>query len=327
MRHRDSIMTQTLRSPLGLRHSLAAAALLAAVLAGPARADADDAAVKPVKLPAEIQAKLGLKVQPLAARTSAAALAGYVKVLDPGPLAQLDSDILAAEAAAQASAAEAARAKALNADGQTVSAKALEAAQAQARADASKLALLRRRVGLEWGEGVARLSANQREALLAEIAAGKAALVRIDTPSGEGLTGLRAVDIDLGALGSVRATVLGMARAADPHLLSPGLIARASGPGARSLSVGLAVPVKLQASARAAGVLAPQAALMRSQGKTWVYVRTAAESFVRKPVENARTEAGGLFVPGGLKPGEAVVTHGAAALFAAETNTGEEGGD
>jgi hypothetical protein len=302
----------------------ALAGVFALGLAGVARADEDDAA-KPVKLPTEIQQKLGLKVQPLAARAAAATIAGYVKVLDPGPLAQLDSDIQAAEAAAEASAAEAARSKALNADGQAVSAKQVEAAQAQARADATKLTLLRRRVGLEWGEGVARLSARQREALLAEIAAGRAALVRIDSPSGEGLAGLKSVDIDLGPLGRARAVVLGAARTADAHLLSPGLIARASGPGVKSLAVGLSTPVRLTASAAATGVVAPRAALLRSQGKTWVYVRTAAETFMRKEVEGARVTSDGLFVPEGLKAGEPVVTQGAAALFAAETNV-EEGG-
>jgi hypothetical protein len=301
--------------------------LLALGAAGAARADADDAAVKPVKLPTEVQAKLGLKSEPLKTRTSAATLSGFVKVLDPAPLAQLDSDIDAAEAAAEASQAEFVRSQALNKDGQTVAAKQVEAARAQARADATKLALLRRRVGLEWGDGVARMSTRQRGQLLADIAAGKAALVRIDTPSGEGLMGLKSVELDLGPLGSVRATVLGTARAADPRLLSPGLIATARGRGVRSLSVGLSAPVKLAASAAVTGVVAPRAALLRSKGKTWVYVRTGAETFLRKEVEDSRGDPAGLFTPAGLKAGEQVVTQGAAALFAAETNASEEGGD
>jgi hypothetical protein len=306
----------------------AAVALLAAqTWTGPARAEADDAAAKPVKLAAETQRKLGLATEPLIAAHRAASLSGYVRVLDPGPLAQLDSDIQAAAAAAEASAAEAARAKALNADGQALSAKALEAAQAQAGGDAARLALLRRRVGLEWGGGLARLSAKQRDALLTEIAAGKAALIRIDTAGGVGLAGLRDMDIDLGPLGSVHAAVLGGARAADAHLMSPGLIAKAAGPNARLLSVGLAAPVTLTASAAATGVLAPRAALIRSNGKTWVYVRTSADTFQRREVADGRVEPDGLFAPAGFKPGEAVVTQGAAALFAAETNVGEAGGD
>jgi hypothetical protein len=207
-----------------------------------------------------------------------------------------------------------------------VAAKQVEAARAQARADATKLALLRRRVGLEWGDGVARLSGRQRAQLLADIGAGRAALVRIDTPSGEGLAGLKAVELDLGSLGKVRATVLGTARTGDPHLLSPGLIATARGAGVRSLSIGLSLPVTLTASAPVKGVVAPRAALLRSAGKTWVYVRTGPDTFLRKEVEEARSDPAGLFTRAGLKAGEQVVTQGAAALFAAETNVSEDEG-
>jgi hypothetical protein len=313
---------------LSLLSRTAALSLIALAIgaAGAARADDDDVG-KPVKLPAPVQAKLGLKSEPLRVETSAATISGFIKVLDPGPLAQLDSDIEAADAAAQASAAELKRSETLNKEAQTVATKQVEAARAQARADAAKLAVLRRRVGLEWGDGVARMSVRQRDQLLADIGAGKAALIRIDTPSGEGLMGLKSVALDLGSLGQVRATVLGRAPAADPKLLSPGLIATARGPGARSLSVGLATPVKLATSGPATGVLAPRAALLRDKGKTWVYVRTGADTFVRKEVEGGRSGSAGLFVPAGFKPGEQVVTQGAAALFAAETNVAEDEGD
>jgi uncharacterized protein YaiL (DUF2058 family) len=301
--------------------------MLIALTATAARADDDDKKVKPVKLPAETQAKLGLRSEPLKAAASAATLSGFVKVLDAGPLAQLDSDIDAARAAAEASQAEFERSQALNKDGQAVAAKQVEAARAQARADKTKLDLLQRRVGLEWGDGIARLSARQRGQLLADIGAGRAALIRIDTPSGEGLMGLKRVELDLGPLGKVRATVLGTARAGDPHLLSPGLIATARGPGVRSLSIGLSAPVTLTASAPVRGVLVPRAALLRSDGETWVYVRTASDTFLRKEVENGRRDSSGLFAPEGLKAGEQVVTQGAAALFAAETNVSEDEGD
>jgi hypothetical protein len=306
---------------------LAGILILGVSMGGAARADDDDAAAKPVKLPAEIQTKLGLRSEPLKAKASASTISGFVKVLDAGPLAQLDADIDTADAAAQASAAEYARSQALNKDGQTVPAKQVEAARAQARADAAKLALLHRRVALEWGEGLARLSLGQRDRLLADIGAGKAALVRLDTPSGEGLAGLKTVQLDLGALGQVRASVLGRAPAADPRLLSPGLIATARGPGVRSLSVGMTSPVRLAVAASETGVVAPREALLRSKGKTWIYVRTGGETFLRKEVEDGRTDANGLFVPAGFKPGEQVVTQGAAALFAAETNVGDSGGD
>jgi hypothetical protein len=290
-------------------------------------AQAEDEAIKPVKLPVETQEKLGFATQPLKAAVRSASIPGFAKVLDPGPLAQLDSDIQAAAAAASASAAEAARSKTLNADDQAVSTKALQAAQAQAGADAAKLALLRRRIGLEWGAGLARMSDKQRADLIGALASGKSALVRIDTASGQGQAGLRGVDIDFGSLGRFHGVVLGAARAADPRLMSPGLIARVDGPNASQLSNGLTAPVKLIASGPVHGVVAPRAALLRSGGETWVYIRTAGDSFIRKPIDGGMVDAGGLFAPTGFKPGEMVVTTGSAALFAAETNVAEEGGD
>jgi hypothetical protein len=306
-----------------LTRALAGVAL---ALLGALAARADDE-IKPVKLPIETQRKLGLTVQPLLAATRTATLPGFARVLDPGPLAQLDADIQAAEAAAEASAAEAARARTLHADDQAVSTKVLQAAEAQARADASKLVLLRRRVGLEWGEGLARLSGKQRAALVQDLAAGRAALVRIDTASGQGQAGLKGVRIDFGALGVFQGVVLGPARAADPRLMSPGLIAKVVGKSAGVLSTGLSAPVKLTASGPVRGVVAPRAALLRSGGETWIYLKTAAESFLRKPLEDGMTDPEGLFVATGFKPGQQVVTNGAAALFAAETNVGEAGGD
>jgi hypothetical protein len=306
-----------------LTRVLAAAALALLSTLG---ARAQDA-IKPVKLSIETQHKLGLAVQPLPAATRSVAIAGFARVLDAGPLAQLDADIQAAQAALTASAADAARARALNADGQAVSTKALQAAEAQARADASRLASLRRRIGLEWGAGLARLSDQQRTALIEALAAGRAALVRIDTPSGEGQAGLKRVTLDLGSLGVFHGVILGGARAADPRLMSPGLIAEVVGKSAQTLSAGLSAPVKLTASGPIKGVIAPRAALLRSGGETWLYVKTADESFLRQRVEGGLADPGGLFVSAGFRPGQPVVTTGAAALFAAETNVGEAGGD
>jgi hypothetical protein len=304
--------------------TLTAALALASLWALSAQA-ADE--IKPVKLPVGTQRKLGLAVQPLTAATHAAAISGFARVLDPSPLAQLDSDIQQAQAAASASAAEAARAKGLNADDQAVSTKVLQAAEAQARADTAKLRLLRRRLGLEWGARFAAMPDRDRATLIDQLAGGRAALARIDTASGEGQAGLRGVDIDFGPLGLFHGEVLGAARAADPRLMSPGLIVKIAGAKAGTLSSGLSAQVKLTASAPVRGVVAPRAALLRSGGETWVYVRTAAESFQRKPVEDGAAVPAGLFVSSGLKPGEQVVTTGAAALFAAETNVGEAGGD
>jgi hypothetical protein len=270
-----------------------------------------------LKVDQATQRRLGVTVAPAQIGRMTPSVRGFAKVLDAGPLAALEADIEQAAAAAQASAAELKRAQALNAADQAVSVRAVEVARAQARADESKLALLRRRLGLEWGPGIAGLSGARRSALLGQIAAGRAALVRIDTPSGRGLAGLRTASIELVHGGVIRAVVLGPARVADVQLQSPGLIALAAGPGAGALSVGLTSPVQLATGAAASGVLVPRSALLRAEGRTWVYVRKGPESFERRAVVG-EPDAQGVFTSQGVSPGEPVVIAGAAALFAAE---------
>ncbi len=296
---------------------------LAAVLIARSALAAEGKGERVVKADAVTQRRLGVVVSPLAAARRGAGVAGIARVLDPGPLAALESDIDTAAAAARASQAEAARSKALNAQDQAISAKALEAAQAQARADGARVTLLLRRLGLEWGPALVRMSDGQRANLINALAAGRAALLRIDTASGEGQAGLRSAEVDLGPAGKVQARILGSARTADLRLLSPGLIAVVSGASAGALSSGLTAPCRLETSGPVAGVLLPRAALVRTAGQTWVYVKRDAETFQRRPVVGGQVDPGGLFAASGFRPGELVATSGAGALFAAETGGGE----
>src|ERR1700692_833426 len=78
----------------------------------------------------QLQQRLGIKTARLNAERSRSEIDAFAKVLDPGPLPQLDSDLMTAMAAAAASGAEAKRAIALNAEGQSIAAKDAEAAQA-----------------------------------------------------------------------------------------------------------------------------------------------------------------------------------------------------
>lgn len=275
------------------------------------------AAAAGVRLGPAVQRQLGIATQAMVLTHRAAEVDAFAKVLDPGPLAQLDSDLATAEAAAIASSAEAARARALHAADGGVSAKDTEAAVAQARADALKVEILRRRVGLEWGPGVARMSAAARGRLVRGLAAGKIALVHVDTHNDQGQAGAREVKIDIGD-GSATGVVLGPARAAEPRLQSSGLIVEITGPSAILLSVGLTQSAHIETRTAQAGVLVPRPAVIRFKGSDWVYVRTGAAVFERRRLENPLPQADGFFVPAGLAAGDEVVTRGAAALFTAE---------
>jgi hypothetical protein len=276
------------------------------------------AAPSVLKIDAATQARLGVVTAPLAAVRKTASVGGFARALDAAPLATLDSDIAAGIAALAASQAEATRTRSLNAADQTVSNKVAEAAAALARADAAKLALLRRRLGLEWGPSLQALSDARRGRLVSDIASGRAALVRIDSSSG--LSAFRGTAvIDLGPAGTARAAILGPARVGDPRLQSTGLLALVSGPQAMRLGTGTVAPATLAAGAEATGVIIPRAALLRTAGQTFAYVRRDAGSFERRPIVGGLSDPAGLFVAGGFRPGEPVVVKGAAQLFAAET--------
>ena len=295
---------------------LLSAALVFMLLAGPVLAQDG----KPLQMDARTQTRLQIRVAPILASHSSDATDAFATVVDPTPLLTLLSDLATAQSAWNASQAEAARTQALTQD-LSVAAKTAEAAQAQARADQARLTLLQQRVGLEWGPYFAGLSDAALRQLGSDLAAGKVALVRIDTPSGQGLRGARSALLDLGAIGSVEARVLGVARTADVRLQSPGLMTLVSGPDAAYLSTGLALKASLYSGAGTDGLLIPNAALLREDGQVFAYVRTGAQMFVRRQVTPARIIADGLIVTSGFAPGDRVVVQGASALFTAETST------
>lgn len=288
----------------------AAAMLCLTVAGGPALA----AGVQ--MSPAE-QQRLGIATEKLKSTQQAAEIDAFAKVLDPEPLVQLDSDLRTAESAAVASRAEAERSKALHSADGGVASKDLEAAVAQAQSDALKVEMLRNRLGLEWGPGVAHMSTAARERLVKGVVAGQIALVHVDTHNNDGQDGAKFVKVDIGD-DSVRGPVLGPARAAESRLQSSGLIVEISGPKAILLSVGLTNSAHIESSSPQTGFVAPLAAIIRYRGLDWVYVRSAPDHFDRRMLESPVPAADGFFVTKGLADGDEVVTKGAAALFTAE---------
>ena len=272
-----------------------------------------------LRLSVDTQHRLGIATQRTTVSRQSNEIDAFAKVLDPAPLAQTDSDLRTAVAAAAASSAQAKRAAALHAADGSVAAKDVEAAVSQARQDALKVALLRRQLGLAWGPGVARLSDAARGRLVHGLADGTAALVHVDTHNNDGQAGARFVKVDIGD-GSARGVVIGPARQAESRLQSSGLIVEVTGPQAVLLSVGLTQSAHIEASSPLSGVVVPRAAVVRFRGAAWVYVRTGPEAFERRLLQNPIAEADGLFVAQGFGDGEEVVTQGAQALFAAEQN-------
>jgi hypothetical protein len=296
---------------------IAAVAACLALTAGPAPAAG-------VQVSPDIQRRLGIATQRLAVARQSTEIDAFAKVLDPAPLAQTDSDLATAEAAALASAAQAKRSKALHVADGSIAAKDVEAAVSQARQDALKVMLLRHQLALAWGPGVARMSDAARGRLVRALAAGSAALVHVDTHNNDGQAGARFVKVDIGD-GSARGAVIGPARAAEPRLQSSGLIVEITGPQAMLLSVGLTQSAHIESSTPQSGVVLPRAAVVRFRGADWVYVRTGPGAFDRRLVQDPAPEENGLFVAQGFSAGDELVVQGAQALFAAEENGPQAG--
>ena len=275
---------------------------------------------KPLQLDGKTQSRLQLRVAPIQTAHSADQVNAFATVVDQTPLLTLLSDLATAQSTYNASQAEATRTQALAKDA-SVSTKAAEAAQAQARGDQAKVILLKQRLGLEWGAYFSGLSDTALRHLGTDLSTGKAALVRIDTPSGQGLKGARSASLDLGAIGSAEAHVLGVARTADMRLQSPGLMTMVRGDNAAYLGTGLTMKAALYSGGSTEGLLIPNAALLRNGGKVYAYVKTGAQIFERRVITPVRVTPDGLIVNSGFTAGEQVVVQGASALLTASIST------
>jgi len=285
--------------------------LMALSLAGPALA-------APLSMPLATQQRLHLATAPAVSIRQSETVSGYAKILDPLPLASLDADLTSAVAVADASRAQAARAKSLNVNGSAMSLRAVEAAQAQARVDAARVTLYRRQLAMQWAP-IGALSDERRTGLINLLTTGQAALVRIDSPSAAGQGGLKSVEATFEGLGTARVTILGPARIADMRMGSPGLMGQVTGPLAGRLAAGLTAPVSLTLPLKGSGAVIPRAALLRTGGQTWVYVKLSPTTFERRAVVIGQANGAGLVARSGVAAGETLVVQGGSMLLSAET--------
>lgn len=269
-----------------------------------------------VRLDAKQLAHAAIKAQPLTAGSVPSLRVGFARVLDLSPLASIDTDLATARSALATSRAEADRLASLAAQDQSASRQSVETARAQAAGDAARLNLAQRRVGLEFGPGLARMSPATRSALIADAGAGRAALLRIDIP-GPVLAAGTPVEIDDG---QHRQTVriIGPAAATDPQLQDAAMLAVLRPPLAASAMAGRQFNASAEGSGSQYGVIVPRAALIRWQGRLWVYRDLGKGAFSRIAVDEARPIDSGWLVSAGLQAGEQIVTDGAATLFAIE---------
>lgn len=112
----------------------------------------------------------------------------------------------------------------------------------------------------------------------------------------------------------------------DPRLqgVSFFYLAPAQTPG---LLVGRNLLASLPVGSQAQGVAVPASAVVRWQGKVWVYVQKEAQRFVRREISTETPLKEGWFVGDGLAAGEPIVVDGAQVLLSEELKSQIQLGD
>jgi hypothetical protein len=266
----------------------------------------------------EAQKRLALKMTALAAAQYEPEVKGYGRVLDPAALSAMAADAASARAAANASEKEVQRLKIL-AGQDNASARALQAGEAAAERDRAAVEAAEEKFISTWGPGITERK--DLTELLQSLARRDKALARVDLPAGE-LVKTQLTGASLTALAEetnrVAAEVIGPAPTVDPQIQGQGFLLLLKGhepafaPGAAVIGY-LKVP-----GSSLTGVVVPSEAITRFNARSWVYVQTGAQTFVRREVSPQRSLAEGLLVTEGFKPGERVVVQGARMLLSEE---------
>jgi multidrug efflux pump subunit AcrA (membrane-fusion protein) len=265
----------------------------------------------------ETQGNMGLLVAKPAAAQISPELKGYGRVLDPGPLVALTTELSSASAAYSASSNELARLKTLAGQG-NASERSLQTAQAVAQRDQLAVLSAKDRLALSWGKALAER--NDLFALIQALTSQDAVLVRIDLPAGQTLKAPPSnVRISTLSGNSGRAEFLGVASNVDPQTLGLGSIFLIQ-PNAFRLLPGEAVTGYLQLPGEPlTGVIIPSEAVVRTEGAGWVYIMNpGGDSFTRSGVELDHPSERGWFVSKSVTTNDYVVVTGAQTLLSEE---------
>ncbi len=273
---------------------------------------------------------LGLEKEQPDKTTQSAKCMAFGSVMDPSTLVTLDGELASAEAALKASQAENERTQALLANSDA-SKKAADASEAAFHADRIKLDTLVRNAQLQWGPLVSA-DATQRSNFVDELVAGRSSLLRVDLMPGDALADMPK-SANVVVLGREEqpfvTTEILPATSTDTKTQAQGFLLRAKAPFSLRPGMALTAWLELPVPPRP-GFTVPRSAVLRHDGRTWVYVQEEAEKYVRTPVTLDAPLPGdaGWFVleAGGIGAEDVIVVVGAASLLSEELKAQGGGG-
>lgn len=284
---------------------------------------------EPLTLSAVAQVRIGVQTKVLQAVSTRQRVTVPAVVLSAESVAASRNAYIAAQARLEKARVnlgvaeqEYARVRKLYRDNQNVSKKAFQAAQGAVRADRIDVRAAKQQLGMQttlvrqrWGPVVARWTTKPSPALDGVLEQTEF-FVQVSLPPGEFYSPPATVWLALPGARQRPAHFVSSLPQVDPRVQGTSLLYLTH--AATGLAPGVTLMAGLPVGRRMRGVVVPSSAVVWSEGEAWVYVQTAPESFVRRPLGAGFSFDGGYFTGQGLRSGAKVVVSGAQTLLSEE---------
>lgn len=278
----------------------------------------------------------GIRVARLEAATHGREIPATAVVVAITDLSRLRADAAQAQAQAQAaqakvatSAAQVQRLRVLRQQEQEVSLTELQAAEATLAADRATLQAAtasinasRQSATLQWGSVLGH-AVFDGSATFQSLVSGHDVLVQVTLPSDAQIKQAPATLQLQTANGVVSARYLGTAMQTDPRLQGTSYFYLAP---TASLRAGTSISTAIPTGEAASGLHVPSSAIVRWQGKQWIYTKHDTNAFIRRELPEEGAESDGWSVPAGFDHGEPAVIENAQLLLSEELR-GQQKGD
>lgn len=273
----------------------------------------------------ELQKKAGIVASEVVATNLANEVKSFGRVLDPSALSSLVNELAMAQAAGMASGNELTRLKKLSSSG-NVSERALQTAEATSIHDSLMVQSAKDKLMLSYGKEIA--DKNDLTDLSRSLGSTESVLIRAELPAGQSLNEVPSSARVMSISGkSSTAEALGLSPNVDPLSQSRAYVLLVKSNNIHLLP-GESVTAYLQTSGDAvAGFVIPSAAVIRADGKAWLYAVKDEDHLLRREINLNCPLESGWFIREGVKTGEKIVTTGAQSAYSEEVKSSVGSGD
>ncbi|MEQ1529536.1 MAG: hypothetical protein ABL925_09480, partial [Methylococcales bacterium] len=190
--------------------------------------------------------------------------------------------------------------------------------QAQVEASQIQSQALREEAYLNWGKPLTDSLFNRPDLKLNDFLSGRQTLLIITLPTGKSLPEAAQrifVDASGNRSQAQTATLISSAPQPDSNLPGEHFFFQTAG---KHIKPGMRISAWLPEQQQQTGVMIPKSALIWHMNQACVYVKTAADTFVRQALTDYKVSNEGYFVGSGLQADQQIVSNGAQLLLSEE---------